>query len=451
MKGWAYNFLNDLFKSLSEKNEKVVLMRSYDWLADKPIGDIDLLVSPKDVTRVKTSIDSFTHAKGWTKIFEDKDANHTHLVYVNTTGEELQSAHIDLQTSLGRKGFTYATTESVMQNPDKVDDILQQNEPASTLSLALHVLLDKDEVKDSYREIILSADQDTLRAALERALNTDSAKLIIKWVEEDFPQKDAPQLKRIVRSALSRKHPANTVYPWIHKLLRVARYFYKNNGVMIAALGPDGAGKSSVVESVENQLKFGAFPVASVYMGKRETYLPTSKLIRYYYNLKNKKSHDGNEDPVPHELKPNKDQNKKKRLASRIKEILGLTNWFIEQWARYLIEIRPTLQQGGVVLCDRYIYDLADRSKNSVVYSKSFASFLTHFYPTPDITYFYWEEPEVLFERKRENTIERSAFLINNYRAILSNIPNTEEIRTNIDVETISHGVIKSIVTKMEV
>jgi len=453
MSGWAYALLGDLFKSFGRRELDVVLMRSYDWLNDRPVGDIDLLVLPGQLKRTMQCIDVFSSENNWKKIFEDKDSNHVHLVYVKLDQGEFRSVHVDLQTSLGRKGFKYCPASIVMEAPVLNDGIYIQNDANSVYSLILHVFLDKKKIKDQYKELILGADPVMLEAVLVERLNSQLAESILSWVADGAPEEAMPMIFSALKKYLTFKFPVNIIFPFIHKASRVSRYFTRNRGVLIAALGPDGAGKSTVVDKVEALLGFGAFPVATVYMGKRETLLPTSKLIRLYYNFKEKKTKndDHTSVPVPHELKECKPQNVKKKWISCLKEVLGLSNWFLEQWARYLIDIRPVMQQGGVVLCDRYIYDLADRPRNSVIYSNSFAWFLRVFFPTPDITYFFWENPEVLYERKMENTVERSAFLIENYRSILSNIPNVTEVRTNTNADDICIDVVDRIVTTMEV
>ncbi|MCF6325023.1 MAG: hypothetical protein L3J89_12000 [Gammaproteobacteria bacterium] len=455
MNGWAYALLGDLFKSFNHCELDVVLMRSNDWLNDLPVGDIDLLVLPDQLKRIMLCIDRFTKEENWQKIFVDTDSNHTHLVYVKLHQGEFRSVHIDLQTSLGRKGFLYCSSSEVMSTPVLIDGIYVQNEANAVYSLMLHVLLDKGKIKDEYRQLILNVDPNTLEELLVERLDGHMAVLIMNWVSNGLSDENMSEVCSATRKFLVLRYPMNRVFPLVHKVCRVSRYFARRRGVLIAALGPDGAGKSTVVEKVDKMLAFGAFPVATVYMGKRETLLPTSKLIRLYYDYKEKKTKGKNGEPVSsaviQELTEDKPRSAKKNWIACVKEALGLSNWFLEQWARYLIDIRPVMQQGGVVLCDRYIYDLADRSRRSIVYSKSFAWFLKVFFPTPDITYFYWEEPEVLYERKMENTVERSAFLIANYRAILSNIPNVIEVRTNIDADEICIDVTDRIVTTMEI
>lgn len=452
MNKWAHSLLNDLFDEILKNDLNVVLLRSYTWLDDNPSGDIDLLIVPEALSRTKTVLDNFTNNTNWSKIFENQDANHTHMIYCQVSDADILYVHFDIQTALGRKGFIYCPSYKVMANPSVVGAIKTQNEIDSVTSLILHVLLDKKFVKDIYADKINAIDPGKLINSLNDIVGNKLAANITEWINEGLPDSRVVILGNKIRRYLRFKYPKNLFFPIIHKILRVSRYFLKRKGVLIAALGPDGAGKSTVIEDVRKMITIGAFPVAVIYMGKREAYLPTSKLIRMYYNQKMTRKEGNCEGDV-------KSQNSlptktniyiDKPILGSLKEFLGLSNWFVEQWVRYLVQIRPILQQGGVVLCDRYIYDLANRRIGSVVYKKPFTFLLNAMYPTPDLTYFIWADPEVLYRRKMENTVDQNIFLINNYRTILKSIPNVSEIQTNIDPDEICHSVSNEILRVMK-
>ena len=453
MSKWAYLFLNDLFDVICSNNLNVVLLRSYEWLSDVPVGDIDLLIEAGHLSRTKTVLNQFAENNNWLKIFENKDANHTHLIFYQVSNSKFKYVHFDVQTSLGRKGFTYCPSLKVMANPKLVDSIKTQSYIDSVTSLILHVLMDKKFVKDAYREKIIAVDINKLNKILQDIIGKKLTKTVSEWINEGLPDSKIAAIKKKLRRYLVFKYPENVFAPIIHKIFRISRYFFKRQGMLIAALGPDGAGKSTVIEGVQRMITIGAFPVATVYMGKRETYLPTSKLIRLYYDYKEKKKAGGDskEKIKPlHSIIQERNNDTDQTYLNSIKEFLGLTHWFVELWIRYLVKIRPILQQGGVVLCDRYIYDLANRPVYSVVYKKPFFLLLKAMYPIPDLTYFFWAEPEVLYRRKMENTVEENINLIKNYRIILSHIPNVFEIQTNIDSDKICYSVSNDVLKLMK-
>lgn len=453
MSKWAYSFLKDLFDEISNNDLNVLLLRSYEWLADVPSGDIDLLIEAGDLSRTKTVLHQFAENNNWSKIFENKDANHIHLIFYQVSNSKFKYVHFDIQTSLGRKGFTYCPSLKVMANPKLVDSIKTQSYIDSITSLILHVLMDKKFVKDAYKEKIIAVDIDKLNKNLQDIIGKTLTETVIEWINEGLPDSKVAAIKKKIRRYLVFKYPENMFAPIIHKIFRISRFFLKRQGILIAALGPDGAGKSTVIDEVQRMITIGAFPVATIYMGKRETCLPTSKLIRLYYNSKEKKRAGGyTEEKVKplHSITQEKNNDTDQTYLNSIKEFLGLSNWFVEQWIRYLVKIRPILQQGGVVLCDRYIYDLANRPVGSVVYKKQFISLLKTMYPIPDLTYFFWAEPEVLYRRKMENTVAENITLINNYRTILRHIPNVLEIQTNIDPDEICYSVSNDVLKLMK-
>ena len=452
MNKWAYSFLEELFEAFKENQLNAVLMRSYDWLNDEPIGDIDLLISPDALRAIKNVLDEFARENNWSKIFEDKDANHAHFIYAKEDNKHIKYVHIDLQTFLGRKGFFYCPSDKFMENPKLSGSIPILNDSNSISSLILHVILDKKFVKEQYGDKIIAFDSIELARNLEDKIGEKLTKSIIEWKKKGLPNSDVAAIEKRIRKHLLFKYPKNIFIPLLHKIYRVSRYFMNNRGILIAALGPDGAGKSTALEHIQKILSSGDIQVATVYMGKRDTLLPTSKLIRMYYNYKDKniEGHVAASKKSSNPLPGKAYRHVFKSTLIFLKEVLGLLNWFAEQWARYLFQIRPILQQGGVVLCDRYAYDLANRPRNSIVYKRPFIWLLKIIYPTPHIIYFFWEAPEILYKRKMENTIEQNISLINNYRSLLNTMPNYKEIRTNTDANTISFNASKDILRLMQ-
>ena len=176
-------------------------------------------------------------------------------------------------------------------------------------------------------------------------------------------------------------------------------------------------------------------------MGKRDTFLPTSALIRMLYRRR----------PDGHQ--PSGGVTKRRGLALflfHLKDIAGLLNWVLEQWARYLVQVRPYLQQDGLVLTDRYAFDLGSREADSVAHKRFFRRLLPYLFPVPDHTYLLWEDPEVLYSRKPEMPIDQFEQILERLREIILYVPASSPIRTNRPIEAISSRIVAEIAALME-
>ncbi len=177
----------------------------------------------------------------------------------------------------------------------------------------------------------------------------------------------------------------------------------------VAVIGPDGAGKSTVTQRLQQTLPL---PVKYVYMGvnleSSNVVLPTTRIM-----LELKRRRGGRPDmtgpPDPTRIKP-MPKSGLKRLVKEVKTSLRLTNLMAEEWYRQSI-VRKYLRHGYIVLsdrhffCDYYAHDIAvDRSQLPVA-RRVHGTMLDRYYPRPDLLICLDAPAEVLFARKGEGTL----------------------------------------------
>jgi thymidylate kinase len=433
-----------MWAAFEEARTRVVSLRDPHWAGNGIIGDYDLLVHPSDLARALTVITSIAKSAGWRTLFEERIANHHQLVLWHRAEGSGQGPHrinLDLQNALGRKGFYYAPSTPFLVNPVRRNGVAFPSPQAGVIALALHMLLDKGTVGDEYREIVQRDQRNGLEQFAASVLPSEAARKVCAWIRTGAPSGEVRQIASNLRRALIIFHPLNLIRPAFVRLRRWVRFLGRRRGVLVAFLGPDGSGKSTLIQAVKGMSPSDPFPIKDVYMGKRDTFLPTSRLIRMMYRRQEKSSKGG-------EI-----TSKRRfvgRLLYRLKDIAGLANWTLEQWSRYLIQVRPCLQQGGVVLADRYAYDLACRDERSIAHRPMVLRILAHLFPVPDRTYLLWEQPEVLYARTSEITPTESAAMLERLRQILHPIPNFREVQTHRPTELLASEVCHDIASLME-
>ena len=441
----THRFLRSVWSAFESEHVRAVALRDENLsaMSDK---DHDVLVHPDDLEQSLRIIESVAAAQGWRPLFRQRSSNHNHLGFWcenPANAEDSVSLHMDVQDALGSKGFFYAEAGPFVANGEYCDGVRVLRPGARIVALALHVLLDKGMVSAKYRNLLQCDLVQDLEKFAARALPDGSARILCDWIRSGSPDADVRQSSARIRNNLRLWHPLNLVRPVWVRLLRRLRYFGSRRGVLIAFLGPDGAGKSTTLEAVRRLSAKGPFPVETVYMGKRDTFLPTSMLIRMLYRRKlNGEERNGNGET-----------SKRRGLALllfNLKDLAGLMNWALEQWARYLVQVRPYLQQDGLVLTDRYAFDLGNREADSVAHKRFFRRLLPHVFVVPDHTYLLWEEPEVLYSRKPEMPIDEFSQLLERLRDIVDCVPASSQIRTNRPVEAIASQISSEISVLME-
>jgi thymidylate kinase len=220
-------------------------------------------------------------------------------------------------------------------------------------------------------------------------------------------------------------------------------------GVHIAFIGVDGAGKSTTVEKVQAMLaQAGKIKFHSVYMGPwGQIRSPLFKKV-YEYKLFPPREDWGalirqklSGQPVSHSLP----RMALKWFSGTLKGWAYYLGVYQEMWFRFLTEVRPNLQNGRVVLSDRYIYDLRYIYKTRPISSfRIWRWFVSRFFPKPDRVVFIWNTAEDIISRKPQLGAAEINLFQDTYRKVLADKP-TMEMRSDRPPEVIAGDIVRMI------
>jgi thymidylate kinase len=200
---------------------------------------------------------------------------------------------------------------------------------------------------------------------------------------------------------------------------KVRRYF-KPSGKFIAVLGVDGAGKSTIINSIRPALD-DATHNATVVHHLRPTWLPP--LAR----MKGKKSRPTGPVLQPHDSKPSGPLGSLFRLIYlSLDYVLGY--WFV---TRLQIAKQPT-----VVIFDRYAYDMViDPRRFRIALPAKVIRWFTRLAPRPDLIFCLYGTPGVLAARKQELPLVEVARQVDALKAFAANEPHALLVSTDGSVQ----------------
>jgi thymidylate kinase len=213
-----------------------------------------------------------------------------------------------------------------------------------------------------------------------------------------------------------------------------------------ALIGADGSGKSTVCERLPAALPM---PMKCLYMGvnsERSQYvLPTTRLIRAA-----KRAFGAAPDTAgprdPAELATPRPRGLVKRGLRSLRAGLRLANRLLEESYGQLVAWF-FLRAGNVVLFDRhyladyYAYDVAPTTAPRPLSRRIHGFFLMHILPKPDLVIFLDAEPEVLFARKGEGTLELLAQRRADYLQLRDVVPAFEVVDASQPLERVVEQV----------
>lgn len=403
------SIVSTLFERFSAEAINYCLLRNVEGLPNVIDGDIDILVAPDHLPKVEAILADLAAESLIVRKIKRNEHLQVFVVSPDEIGLAVEEGHpiegvaLDFQTGLQWKGIPYMDAEAVLTDRHQEQGFYVPGLRHYGSHLACHILLDKDYVKSEYRDIIreaLSSEGEATFTPLIPSIGKAGVANLYTAFQTGDNAEILSQRKMITRKLLfSSLGSAPSCFLFlVKKYLRMAGYALAPPGILVATAGPDGAGKSTLID--KTALAFAEeFPlVKKQYMGWREFILPTKKLLGIISPSKNKASSEEDDSPTSGQEapKPNWTYN------------LSILHYFADLWARYIFLIRPALSRGGLVLCDRYFYDVLVREA-WVCRNRLFRWLLLRLTPKPTVTVLFTGDPEVIVARKQEVSSEEAA------------------------------------------
>jgi thymidylate kinase len=211
-----------------------------------------------------------------------------------------------------------------------------------------------------------------------------------------------PALRAEMRMRALRRHPLYTIESWARRVWRRVRSAcWPDGGLTVVFLGPDGAGKSSVIKAVPQAL-VGAF--------NRTTCYGFAPGILGWL-----RPPDG----------PNKHPHATPPRSPVISVMRALCYWFVYYLVCYRVTLRLHLAHSTLVLHDRHLVDaLVDPKRYRYSGPMWLLRLIWWFVPRPDLIILLDAPAEVLQARKQETSFEESARQREAYRSLVGPMVN---------------------------
>jgi thymidylate kinase len=413
---WVAPLLRALFGALDDDGVRWLVLRNQEDLPDRVGHDVDIVAHPEDAGRVDSVVRAVVRERGLFLFRVHRGVEHdTFDVAASDLGGRLLLP-IDVHNALRYRGRLLVNPEDLLAHRQRVGGLWGLDPGMEGYSLLLHAAVRKRALKDKYADRLIALDRAApgalLRTATER-LGPDLGRRLASVRTE--PQLLA--LGRDLRRAVDRRFRSNHWRrPWVkvRTAIGVIRLRLRPRGVFVVFLGPDGSGKSSTTDLLAELLGAQKYvlPVHRVYLGAGAPLLPTRKLMRRLH-------------------KSGRARNRQQVRDVRPRRLRGALHVMADGILRYWVQVRPLLSPHGIVLADRYAYDVL-KVNNPTVGRRWFRRFATAIIPSPDITFLLEGDPAVITARKRELTLAETSRQQEAYRELAGLVPGFRSLDLTI-------------------
>ena len=434
---WVTAFLAGLFTALDGAGLRWVAVRNHQDLPDRAGHDVDVIVHPADASRIDPLIRGLVTQEGLALLRAYAGIEHETFDVAAGDLRGRLLLHVDFQTAVRYRGRLMVDAADLLAHARAVlkrgGMPLRVPEPAmEAYALVLHAALHKGALKAKYADRLAQlrdADPGGLeRLASERLGRATGARLAAVRDEVALLA-----LRPELRRALLRRYPANPIrQAWfrIHSGTRQARLRLWPRGVFAAFLGPDGSGKSSLTDLLAERLggHTDVLKVHRVYLGSSQPLLPTRKVTR---RLHGKTGPRAASRPVT-----------VRDVAPR--RLRGPLHVMADEILRYWVHVKPRLAPHGVVLVDRYAYDVL-RVNNRTIQKPWFRRLAVAVIPSPQVTFLLEGDPVVITARKQELTVAETTRQLHAYRKLAGLVPNFRPVELTVRDDQELCGVAREV------
>lgn len=422
-------FIERFFRCMEQKGIRYCILRNAEEVREGNAHDIDMTVDSKFLEQAEELFLKESNQMGWQlhlKTGDTRDKTNIKSYHFFKCFEgQIAIAHIDVFPTFSWEGYELIDNANLISGIDDSTLYHTASKEVEAVTKLFVRLLHNGYVKSKYKDEIKSVFEEKSEQVdrlMRKFMSRDLCQLIItrvignEWMELEKNRNKI--VSSIKRTAKSRKCSY-----WLYLLKKASR----RPGIMVAFEGTDGSGKSTIIDGLREVVS-NSFPEG---------------MLDYYhwrpgFLMKEKKTADGKTAIVtePHAKKP----------YGKVKSFAKFMFFNMDYVMGYLAKIRWQLSKGHLVVFDRYYYDYyMDKLRYRLNLSDRVLNAFQFMIPKPDITFLLIGDPLILYERKKEISVEE---IQNQIERLLNNqdyFNNSVVIDVNMSIDKVIHDVAKKI------
>lgn len=404
------DLFNRLFGALDAAGIAYVIVGRTDGFPEKIPSDIDFVVASGDLERTLRILRQWRVGARLSQVLQH-EVGAFYFVLTARSGDRFVHFHPDVSTDFRRRTRRWLTADFLLAG--RIRDAAGFWVPAPPAAFAYYLVkrIDKlalDGERIRYLGGVFTQAPQQCEETGRRLLGDAGWATLWAYLCQGraVPAPLLRELRRVLIARAPHEPVRERLHAWRLELRRIMRRVLQPTGLVVAVLGPDGAGKSTVIEGLRCEL-------SQVFRRTHRFHLRPRLLRRGGPGYA----------PVtdPHGLPP------RGKLASLAK--LGL--FVLDAWVGHALYVSPLKRRSSLVIFDRYAQDmLADPLRYRLSTPRWLNAALLRPIPLPDLWLILDAPAPVLLGRKGEVSESECAAQLAGYRHLLQELPHAVGIDT---------------------
>jgi thymidylate kinase len=413
----------DFCALLERSGIEYVILHGYLDYPDRIESDVDFQVSRADFERLPTLFASKNCIPGATLVQVLRhETGCCYYVFSRQIGSRVVYLHADAAADYRLNARLWLRSDIVVASRRKSPVGFWTPAPAVEFEyyfvkrIVDKALIEEDHARQLARN--LADDRMGCMAVLNRFLPTElteSAEHAIRTGDIGWFSRKCDRLRRCLIRSTPQESVGERMFSWIDEGRRVACRVFRPTGLVVAVLGADGSGKTTVIEHLTRELA------------------PAFRRVRRFHFRPWFGKQGGAVVSDPHGQPP----------RSWIGSFTKTTLYLIDYWLGWLRLVMPAKVRSTLVVFDRYYHDmLVDAKRYRLPPHFRPIRWLAFLVPQPDMWLVLDASAATLIERKAELDYDTASELAESYRELAMRLPHASLISTDKELElTLSDAV----------
>lgn len=437
--------LNEFIEQLKEQNLDFCILSDYKQLPEVISGDdVDFLVLGKDHQIAAETVKRVFKKFGLTyySLHRIKGMSSHIFHFQDDNGRFVYSLKIDIKINIELRGRIFLTSEEILDLvlPYK-NFFVPSPVHQAFIGIVNTILKGKSAWEKSGSKI-----QDALRSNerdIENLLKRIFRENTIRFIISNMSMGRIDIIDKVRRSLFWETYFVSffrdpfrfTSNLAAHYSTEASKLFCHPN-YMIALLGPDGVGKSTLIDNIRSDVS----DFLKVDFDRSKSFHIRPGLFPTITTVLKKRGHSDKRPSATY---------KTWQSSSFVISFIRLICFWVDYILGYLLRIMPELGSYNLVVLDRYFYDLLiDPLRYNIKLPHKLMKTLFSLLPKPKVTFVLDAPAQVIQSRKDELTKPRIASLLNKYRNLRLEYDNIHVLDATRPPEKLSNEVVSIFLEK---